>query len=277
MNIFFFGHSSFAAQDLINKFVDNKKTFFFGRKNNNHKNFNYFNLNNISRTDFKKFKIKKIDYLFFFSSFVPLNEKNSSWNECKKINVVGLIRLLKNIKIPIKKIIFISSNSVYGENRKKLCLEDGLLYPESSYALSKFIQEQILRVYCYNNNIKFLCYRLGYVFRKNMSKKRLIKKIILNFKKKKKINLFNKNLNLNLIHTKDIDKVICNTFKKAEGTFNVSYKYKITLGDYYNKVYFNKKINNKSINNYSNKKLLKLYPKLVKTDSNKIVEDFIYE
>lgn len=275
MNIFFFGHSSFAAQDLVKRFINNKKTFFFGRKNKNFKNFTYFDLNNPIKTNFKKFKIKKIDYIFFFTSFVPLNEQKSKWNECKNANIVGLIKLLKNIKVPIKKVIFISSCSVYGDDRIKKYKEDSPLYPESNYSLSKFAQEQIFRVYCYSNNIKFLCFRLAYVFGKNMNKERLVKKIIINFKKKKRSNLFNKNLNLNLIHTKDVDQIIFDTFKKLEGVFNISYKYKITLGNYFNKVYFNKYIYNKNINNFLNKKILKLYPKFIKTDPNKRIEDFI--
>ena len=275
MNIFFFGYSSFAAQDLIKRFINNKKTFFFGRKNENLKNFTYFDLNNAEKTNFKKFKIKKIDYIFFFTSFVPLKEQKSKWHECKDANIVGLIKLLKNIKIPIKKIIFISSCSVYGSDRVKTYNEDSTLYPESNYALSKFAQEQIFRVYCYSNNIKFLCFRLAYVFGKGINKNRLVKKIIIDFKKKKQVRLFNKSLNLNLIHTKDIDQIIFDNFKKLEGVFNMSYKYKITLGDYFNKVNFDKYIYKKDVNNFLNKKLLKLYPKFIKTDPNKRIEEFI--
>ena len=275
MNIFFWGHSSFAAQELVKRFINNEKTIFFGRKNINFKNFTYFDLNNPNKTNFKKFKIKKIDYIFFFSSFVPLKEQKSKWSECKNTNIFGLIKLLKIIKIPIKKIIFVSSCSIYGDDKIKTYQEDSPAYPATHYALSKFAQEQIFRVYCYCNNIKFLCFRLGYVFGKNMNKERLVKKIILNFNKNKKIKLFNKSLNLNLIHTKDIDIIIFDTFKKLEGVFNMSYKYKITLGDFFNKVYFNRYIYKKDVNNFLNKKLLKLYPKFIKANPVKRIEEFI--
>jgi len=274
MSIFFFGHTSFASQELIKRFINNKKTFFFGRKNRNFKNFFYFDLNDPDKTNIKKSKVKKIDYIFFFTSFVPLKEKKSRWKECKKANIVGLIKFLKNIKIPIKKIIFISSCSVYGEDRNQKYTEDSVLYPGSNYSLSKFAQEQIFRVYCDTNNIKFLCFRLAYVFGDNMNDNRLVKKIVKNYKKKKKTKIFNKTLNLNLIHTKDIDEVVFNNYKKLEGMFNVSYKYKITLGEFYDKIYFDKKIYNKEINNYSNKKLLKLYPKFTKINPSKRIEDF---
>ena len=80
MNIFFFGHSSFAAQELVKRFINNEKTIFFGRKNINFKNFTYFDLNNPNKTNFKKFKIKKIDYMFFFLSFVSLKEQKLKWS-----------------------------------------------------------------------------------------------------------------------------------------------------------------------------------------------------
>ena len=51
-------------------------------------------------------------------------------------------------------------------------------------------------------NIDFLCYRLGYVFGAGMNNNRLVKKIVKSIKKGDKINLFNLNLNLNLIHSK---------------------------------------------------------------------------
>ena len=64
------------------------------------------------------------------------------------------------------------------------------------------MQEKILQVYCIKKNIDFLCYRLGYVFGAGMNNNRLVKKIVKSIKKGDKINLFNLNLNLNLIHSK---------------------------------------------------------------------------
>jgi UDP-glucose 4-epimerase len=72
-----------------------------------------------SKKIFSKLKIKKIDYLFFFSSYVPKNERKSKWGNCRDVNILGLVNFIKQIKIPIKKIILSSSCSVYGENRFK--------------------------------------------------------------------------------------------------------------------------------------------------------------
>ena len=258
MNILFFGSSSFVSQKLVENLSKKKNTIFFSRSKKYSITSNNFDLKS-SKKIFSKLKIKKIDYLFFFSSYVPKNERKSKWGNCRDVNILGLVNFIKQIKIPIKKIILSSSCSVYGENRFKYYNENTIAYPESYYAISKFAQENIFRVFCEKNKIDFLCYRLGYVFGKNIYNKRLVKKIILNTKKKK-IKIFNKKLNLNLIHTTQVSDFILSTYKKAKGIYNLTFKYKTSIKDFYN--YTSKNIKNfkKNYNNYSSKKLLKLLP-----------------
>ena len=258
MNIVFFGSSSFVSQKLVENLSKKKNTIFFSRSKKYSITSNNFDLTS-SKKIFSKLKIKKIDYLFFFSSYVPKNERKSKWGNCRDVNILGLVNFIKQIKIPIKKIILSSSCSVYGENRFKYYNENSIAYPESYYAISKFAQENIFRVFCEKNKIDFLCYRLGYVFGKNIYNKRLVKKIILNTKKKK-IKIFNKKLNLNLIHTTQVSDFILSTYKKAKGIYNLTFKYKTSIKDFYN--YTSKNIKNfkKNYNNYSPKKLLKLLP-----------------
>lgn len=276
MNIFFFGSSSFAGQDLINDLNTKYNTYFFSRKKSKKKNFYYFDLNKENTKLYQALKTKKIDYLFFFSSLVPIKENQSTWKQCKNTNVYGLIRLLKNLKIPIKKIILASSCSLYG-HKKNLHNEGSFLRPSSGYSLSKLMQENILKVFCYRHNISFLSYRLGYVYGNKMNRQRLIKKILLNYKSKKKINIYNKNLNLNLIHTKDISNLIIKTFKKAEGIFNLTDTNKITLGNFYQTLIGKKfKVINKK-NNYSSKKFFNNFPNLNIPKLEERIKNFINE
>ncbi len=256
MNIFFFGNTSFAAQNLSNELALKNNVYFFNRRRNIKNSF-YFNLKKKKHKVFKNIKIKKIDYLFYFSSYVPLNEKKSDWKKCKNINIFGLVNLLENIKIPIKKIILASSCSVYEYGEEKIFREENILKPNNFYAISKFMQEKILQVYCNKKNIDFLCYRLGYVFGKGMNKNRLVKKIVKSIKKNDKVNLFNLNLNLNLIHTEDISYIILKNFKKAKGIYNLTYPKKTTLEFFY-KTVLEKRLN-KSLkkNNYISNKLFK--------------------
>ena len=189
MNIFFFGGTSFAAQNLLKELKLKNKIFSFSRQKNN-KKFLYFDLDKRNKRLFKNLGVKKIDYLFYFSSFVPFDEKNSEWEKCKKVNIFGLINLMNDIKIPIKKIILASSCSIYGSENKKIFYESSYLSPENFYSMSKFMQEN-LQVYCNENEIDFMLQN-WICFWKPYDKKRLVKKILLNHKKRKKL-IYNKN------------------------------------------------------------------------------------
>ena len=276
MNIVFFGSSSFAAQDLVNSLNIKYKIYFISSKKNAKKNFYYFDLNKKNIKLNKSLKLKKIDYIFFFSSLVPIKENQSTWEQCRNTNVDGLIRLLQNLKIPVKKIILASSCSLYG-HKKDICNEESFLMPRSGYSLSKLMQENILKVYCYKKNISFLSYRLGYVYGHKMNKRRLVKKILINHKNKKKNSIYNKNLNLNLIHTKDIANLIFKSFKKAEGIFNLTDPKKITLGNFY-KIIIGKKFKNDNTKNYySSRKFFHNFPHLKILNFKERVKNFIYE
>ena len=123
-----------------------------------------------------------------------------------KINIDGIINFISSLKKKPKKIIFISSCSVYGENDKFNF--ENLLRPLTPYSISKLAQENILRIFCKKYKVNLTILRLGYVFGPSMSKKRLLKRMKIKLKNKKNLNLYNKNLNLNLIHTEDIKNVI---------------------------------------------------------------------
>ena len=122
-----------------------------------------------------------------------------------------------------------------------------------------------------NNNIKFLSYRIGYVIGDNINKKRLVYRILKNTRNKKKINLFNKNLNLNLIHTKEISNLIMDTYQTAEGIYNLTVQKKISLKNFY--VSLKKKIFLKEKNPISSK-IYKDFKNIKKINYNKTIEYF---
>lgn len=278
MNVFFFGGSSFAAQYLSKELNKEKQKnfniYFFSRKKNKHSNTYFFDLKNKKHKCFKKIHVKKVDYLFFFSSFVPLDETKADWTKCNSINVTGLISLINDLKIPIKKIILASSASLYGKNININYNEQSFLKPENAYSMSKFLQEKILHIYCNNKNIDFLSYRLGYVFGDKMSNQRLVKKIYLKYKKNEKVKLYNKNLNLNLIHTKDISLIIKKTFISSKGIYNLNYLHKITLLEFYNFLIKKKQNFIKIKNNFSSKKIFRIFSENNKIDPVKSIQHF---
>ena len=86
--------------------------------------------------------------------------------------------------------------------------------------------------------------------------------MLLNHQKNKKFNIYNKNLNLNLIHTKDVSALIMKTFKRAEGIFNLTSKNVVTIKKF-NDILIGKKVFKNNIsNNYSSKKIFNKFPNL---------------
>ena len=266
MKILFFGKNSFSAKYLIKELNKNNKVISFSRKKIN-KNDNIFDLS-------KKIKISnkilnRRNFVFIFSSYVPIDEKKSNWERCKKINIYGICNLLKSIKKPYK-IILASTCALYGYNKNKIN-ENTLLRPNNNYSLSKFEQENLVRIFCMNNNIKFTSYRLGYVFGDGINKKRLIYKILKKHKKGTKIKIYNKNLNLNLIHTKEISSFISKTFKTSEGIYNLTNSNLITL-DLFNESLKKNIIPNKK--NLFTSRIYKEYPKIKKTSFQALIDLF---
>lgn len=275
MNILFFGPSSLAARDLSKEILKNNKVFFFtkNKKNiNKKKKIFYLSLNRNYKNLTRVTKIK-FDYLFLFSSYVPKNEKKSSWNKCYDINVQGYINLLSNFNFKIKKIIYISSCGMY-QHDNNYHDEKSLVFPNNSYSFSKFIQENIVRIYCSTKKIEFLSYRLGYVIGKNMYKQRLVVKLLN--QKRNKINkkIYNKNLNLNLIHSKEISKIMLQTYQRAKGIYNLTRKKMTPLNLFVDCLKKKKNRIRIKINNYSSKKIREEFAITKDINFNKIIQIF---
>lgn len=261
--IIFFGASSLASEHLVYDLSKKNKIYNISRNKINGLNNIFVDFNNESTFEnLNKIKEKKIDYLIYFSSKVPPSEFNSKWDALKKINVYSLIKILIKLNLEIKKIILASSMSVYGTNIKKKIDEFSRTNPDTAYALSKFTQEKIFRIYSKVNNIKFLCLRLGYIYSENISSKRLIKKIILKISKNQDLTIINGDkINLNLLHTKDLSITMKKLIKKRQGIFNLSTNQFISV-------------------NFFIKKVLKYFPKykgkIIKINDDNIKKDFLF-
>jgi len=262
-NILFFGGTSLASEYLIydlskkNNIYNISRNKIIGLKNI------YLDLENKSTfKNLRKIKEKKIDYLIYFSSQVPYSELNSQWHECKNINVYSPIKILNKLNFKIKKIILASSMSVYGNNIEKKISELSKTNPDSGYALSKFMQEKIFGIYSKVNNIKFLCFRFGHIYSKNISSKRFIKKIIFKISSNQDLKIINGNkINLNLLHTKDLSVVVQKIMKDKQGIYNLSSNRFISINFFVKKVlkYFPKYSGKILKINDSNKKKDKLF------------------
>ncbi len=139
-----------------------------------------------------------------------------------KSNIIALKNILDfAIKKRTKKIINLSSISVYKLGEKKKINENSEIDMKNILAITKYIGEQIL----INNKVDYINLRLPAVLNLNLKKNHSWLNILFNdLRNNKKIKIFNPQSQFNsVIHIKQIfellDKII-NHKKKMIGTFN---------------------------------------------------------
>ena len=181
------------------------------------KNFFFFKID-IRKTNELK-KISKINFSFIFHFAAQPGVRYSLINPKKyfSTNVIGFQNLLDTIKTDsIKKIIYASSSSVYGDQKNFPVNERASLNTKNPYGLSKIINEYTAEFYSRNSNIQFIGLRLFTVYGPWGRPDMLIIKLLYALKKK-----FFFHLNNSGNHFRDftfIDDVvkICEKFLKLK-------------------------------------------------------------
>ena len=134
----------------IEEFKDNKKFKFF----------------KADIRDAKKMEniIKNVDYVFHEAAVTSVAGSFLSPIDFFQINVIGTLNIIKAAKErKIKKIVFASSCSVYGQNNKVLS-EQMLPSPISPYALTKYVGESIFQIFSKSYGVPAVCLRYFNVF-----------------------------------------------------------------------------------------------------------------
>ena len=104
-------------------------------------------------------------------------------------NIVGLQSVLNFCaEKKIKKIIFASSASVYGDSPKQSVKENDKLKPQHFYAYTKFIGENMIKNYCNINKLNFTILRFFNVYGRNSNA--VVGKFIGQFLQKKPITIY---------------------------------------------------------------------------------------
>ena len=186
MNILITGASGFLGNKISNEllFTDNK--IFICSRNLN-------KLNNLSKKFIKKkinwkknnnFKELFLDIDFVIHCMSPDHKKEKkTFNNFKKINKIFLRELSKS---KVKKLIYLSSVQVYGNNIKGEISEKNKLIPDNNYSKSKITSEGLIKKYIKN----YIILRISNSFGYDQSDKKVwslfINNIILNYFKYKK-------------------------------------------------------------------------------------------
>ncbi len=130
------------------------------------KNFIFKKIDITDRDDlFKYFKNKKIDLIIHLAGQAGV--RYSLLNPKKYINnnIIGFLNIVFSAKkYNIKKIIYASSSSVYGDSKKFPSKETDKLKQKNIYAVSKKLNEKIAEVYSKLTQIKFIGLRFFTIY-----------------------------------------------------------------------------------------------------------------
>ncbi|MDA8705668.1 NAD(P)-dependent oxidoreductase [Litoricolaceae bacterium] len=180
------------------------------------------------------------DCLIHLASYVPLDEPASDWDLCWNNNVIGTINLLRWAENRIGRIVLASSCAIYGRINRRVTsplAECSELTPDSSYALSKYSQEQLVSAFGFSENIPVIIFRLGYVYGPHLPFSRVVSKILRQVVRGDKVVLVDpRTTGLNLIHQIDVVDYFIQSLTKSSGIYNLGSEGFLSLHNYYQAV-----------------------------------------
>ncbi len=131
-----------------------------------YKKFSFFKVNILDKKKLDKiFKLKKIDLVINLAAQAGVRYSLKNPNEFVDNNILGFHTLIDVAKkYDVKKIIYASSSSIYGDSKKFPLNETQSLMPKNIYALSKKINEEMAEIFSVQYNISFIGLRFFTVY-----------------------------------------------------------------------------------------------------------------
>tara|TARA_B100000579_G_scaffold190606_1_gene155634 strand:+ start:2128 stop:3075 length:948 start_codon:yes stop_codon:yes gene_type:complete len=195
-------HNNYYSENI------KKKRLFLLKKNKNF-TFKKINLNNKNSLEeiFKKFK-PEVVYHCAGQPGVIYSLKNPKIYKINNIIVTKIICDLSK-KYNIKKFLFASSSSVYGDQKKFPIRETFKLNPKNPYAKTKLRSEKIIISTFNNSKIAFAIFRFFTVYGPFGRPDMFIHKFLNSLKNRKSIKLHNKGLNYrDFTYVGDVVKIL---------------------------------------------------------------------
>lgn len=188
-NILITGGLGFIGSHIANALIDDNKVTILDNlttgKINNLKDPEHDNLK-IILEDIRKTNLDEltsgIDYIFHLAAMASVPLSIDEPVECTDINLNATVKLLKSAADNnVKKIIFSSSSSVYGQNRNMPLKETEQPMPTSPYAASKASCELYLKSFYDSYGLNYISLRYFNVFGPGQDKNSQYASVIPNF------------------------------------------------------------------------------------------------
>jgi len=247
MKILITGSAGFIGFNLCKHLLSkNKNLFIYGIDNLNnyysvslkkerldilkkYKNFKFFNIdikNNLILGNF--FRSKKIDVVFNFAAQAGVRYSIKNPKVYLESNIIGFFNILENCrKNKIKKLLFASSSSVYGNSKHFPLKENIAINPINFYGLTKKNNEEMAKIFSTTYNMRIIGLRFFTVFGEWGRPDMVVYKLFNSIFKKKIFYLNNRGNHFrDFTHISDVvnilEKLIYLKIKKYFEIFNVS-------------------------------------------------------
>lgn len=133
--------------------------------------------------------MKGMEYVFHLAALPRIQRSIQDPLETNEVNVQGTLNVLEAARInKVKRVIFTSSSSVYGDQKKFPLTEALTPHPLSPYALQKYIGEQYCKLYSNLHGVDVKILRLFSVYGPGMNGKNEYDTVIGRFHYLKKHN-----------------------------------------------------------------------------------------
>ncbi len=223
------GGAGFIGSNLSN-FLDKKNCkvtiiddLSIGRKKNiqNKKiNFIVSNIKNINELK----KIGNFDTIVHLAAKAEILIPKKDEKTYFETNIEGLQQVLNFAsQKKVKKFIFASSASIYGDTKNVKVRENFVQNPKHYYAYTKYIGEKMIERYCKNNDINFSILRFFNVYGPNSTA--VVARFVAQHLQNKPITIYGNGLQKrDFIHVNDLNRVILkiiNTSKGNNQIFNI--------------------------------------------------------
>lgn len=164
------GGAGFIGSHLANELVNNnyKVVIIDNLSTSNKANFHQkARFKKIDIRDFNALRqsIKGSDFVFHLAALPRIQRSINNPLETNEVNVQGTLNVLEAARLNnIKRVIFTSSSSVYGNQEKLPLTEDMIPQPLSPYALQKLVGEKYCQMYTDLYGLETLSLRLFSVY-----------------------------------------------------------------------------------------------------------------
>lgn len=232
--------------DSLNNYYSKKLKKDRIKELSKYEKFSFFHVNILDKKNLEKIiKIKKINLVINLAAQAGVRYSLKKPNEFVENNIQGFYNIIDiSKKYKIKKIIYASSSSIYGDSKKFPLKEVQMVKPKNIYSLSKKINEEMAEVFSNQYKISFIGLRFFTVYgewgRPDMF---LMKYLTSSYDKK-----FNFYLNNYGKHTRDftyildvsriISKLVFSKKKFKHEIFNICSNKPIKLTDIIKKINF---------------------------------------